>query len=73
MTLRIPKIETETRVNLKITSNKSLNKLNPKKAIVVVDGSSWNVPYSMLFPVLSGETCDQVTSLPPESAHAGEQ
>lgn len=33
-------------------------KLNPKKAKVKTAESIWNVPYSMLFPVLEGDQCE---------------
>lgn len=33
-------------------------KLNPKRAVVNVEGFQWGVPYTMLFPILAGEAED---------------
>ena len=35
-----------------------ISKLNPKRAVVLVQHSVWNVPYSMLFPVITSETTE---------------
>ncbi|EKO3643840.1 hypothetical protein P0F25_000263 [Vibrio metschnikovii] len=32
-----------------------ISKLNPKRAVVLVQNTAWNVPYSMLFPVITTE------------------
>ena len=36
-----------------------ISKLNPKRAVVLVQNSVWDVPYSMLFPVITSETTEQ--------------
>ncbi|MGI1989283.1 hypothetical protein [Shewanella glacialipiscicola] len=39
-------------------------KLNPKRAVIIIDNTSWTVPYEMLFPVLtSGIDAEKQTLL----------
>ena len=32
-----------------------VTKLNPKRVVILVDNTTWNVPYSLLFPIISSE------------------
>jgi len=38
-------------------------KLNPKRALISIDNSTWTVPYMMLFPIINSELDDNHTLL----------
>ncbi|WP_299694408.1 hypothetical protein [uncultured Vibrio sp.] len=40
-----------------------VSKLNPKRAVVLVNNTAWTVPYSMLFPVLTSEAGESKQTL----------
>ncbi|HIP76021.1 MAG TPA: hypothetical protein EYH12_02525 [Psychromonas hadalis] len=34
-------------------------KLNPKRVVIEIDGKEWDVPYSLLFPIIDSESGQQ--------------
>ena len=42
-----------------------VSKLNPKRAVILVENTAWTVPYSMLFPVIASEATEHNQDLLP--------